>query len=43
MTPEGILARPARILSQANRERYFETGYLGVNGLVGDDWLRYAS
>ena len=39
MTPEEILARPARLLSQADRECYFETGYLGVDGLVGADWF----
>ena len=39
MTPDEILNRPARILSNASREHYFETGYLHVDGLVGDDWL----
>jgi hypothetical protein len=39
MTADEILNRPARILSDASRERYFETGYLDVDGLVTDDWL----
>ena len=39
MTPEEILARPARVLSREDRERYFEAGYLGVDALIGDDWL----
>lgn len=40
MTPEEILDRPARILDQADRQRYFHDGYLGVSGLVGADWLK---
>lgn len=39
MTPEQILARPARILEQSARENYFEAGYLGVPGLVDATWL----
>ncbi len=39
MTPEVILARPPRILGQAQREHYFEHGYLGAPGIVGHDWL----
>jgi len=39
MTADEILSRPARILSDASREHYFETGYLDVEGLVGNDWL----
>ena len=39
MTHEEILARPARVLEQAQREHYFRTGYLGVPGAVGHDWL----
>jgi ectoine hydroxylase len=34
MLPEAILAHPARVLSQAQRERYFETGYLLVPSLI---------
>ena len=32
MTPEDILARPARVLSQAERKRYFATGFLAAEG-----------
>ena len=39
MTADEILNRPARILSDASREHYFETGYLHVDGLVTEDWL----
>ncbi len=34
MTPEEILAYPARVLSQSQREHYFEHGYVGVQNLV---------
>ncbi len=30
MTPEEVLSYPARVLSQAQREHYFEHGYVGV-------------
>ena len=39
MTPEAILSRPPRILGQAQRERYFEEGYVGAPDVVGGDWL----
>ena len=39
MTPEEILARPAKALTQAQREHYFEYGYLGAPALIGSDWL----
>ena len=39
MTPEEILSYPARILSQAQREHYFEHGYVGVQSLVQEDIL----
>ena len=39
MTPEEILSVPARILSQAQREHYFEQGYVGVESLVPKDIL----
>lgn len=35
-----ILARPSRILSQSQRENYFQDGYIGVDGLVGAPWLQ---
>lgn len=39
MTPEKVLAHPAKILSQSERQTYFETGYLLKEGFVGDAWL----
>jgi hypothetical protein len=39
MTPEEILAQPPRVLTQAQREFYFENGYLLVEGLIGPAWL----
>ena len=36
---EDILAQPARVLTQAQREFYFENGYLLLVGVIGDDWL----
>ncbi|WP_282607175.1 phytanoyl-CoA dioxygenase family protein [Pelagibius sp. Alg239-R121] len=39
MTPEEILSYPARVLTQAQRERYFEKGYIGVESLVPADLL----
>ena len=40
MQPEAILAHPARVLSQAQRERYFATGYLAAPGVIPAPWLR---
>ncbi len=34
MTPDLILSYPPRILTQAQREHYFEHGYVGVDSLV---------
>jgi ectoine hydroxylase-related dioxygenase (phytanoyl-CoA dioxygenase family) len=39
MTPERILAEPARVLSQAEREHYFEHGYVHVSDFVAPDVL----
>lgn len=39
MTPEQILSHPARVLSQAEREAYFERGYLCVQSFASRDWL----
>ena len=39
MTPEQILAHPLRVLTQAQREHYFELGYVMVESLVDDAWL----
>jgi ectoine hydroxylase-related dioxygenase (phytanoyl-CoA dioxygenase family) len=39
MKSEKILARPARVLSQEQREFYFENGYLLLEGFVSHEWL----
>lgn len=39
MTPEDILSHKPRVLSQKQRESYFENGYLLVEKIIGDDWL----
>ena len=39
MQQEAILATAPRILTQAQREKYFEDGYVGVGSLVGREWL----
>lgn len=39
MTPEEILAYPARELTQAQREHYFEYGYVGVPDFIAADEL----
>ncbi len=39
MVPEEILSHPPRVLTQAQREHYFELGYVGVESLVPADML----
>ena len=39
MRPEQILAEPARILTHAQREHYFEHGFVGVQDVVPADLL----
>ncbi len=39
MKSEQILARPPRALSQEQREFYFESGYLLLEGFVSREWL----
>ena len=39
MKPEQILARPPRVLTQEQRESYFERGYVSVESLVSGEWL----
>lgn len=39
MSPEEILSRPARVLTRAQRESYFERGYAVIPALVDDQWL----
>ena len=40
MTPEQVLAIPTRVLTQSQREFYFREGYLLLERIIGDDWLR---
>jgi ectoine hydroxylase-related dioxygenase (phytanoyl-CoA dioxygenase family) len=39
MTPEDIIAHPARVLSEAQRKDYFANGYVKVEGAVSAEWL----
>ncbi|MFT4560535.1 MAG: ectoine hydroxylase [Gammaproteobacteria bacterium] len=39
MTPEEILARPARVLLREQREAYFESGYLLLPEFLKQNWL----
>jgi ectoine hydroxylase-related dioxygenase (phytanoyl-CoA dioxygenase family) len=39
MLPEDVLAHDGRVLTQAQREFYFEHGYLLVPSVVSADWL----
>jgi ectoine hydroxylase-related dioxygenase (phytanoyl-CoA dioxygenase family) len=39
MTPQQVLAIKPKILTQAQRERYFEDGFLLVERAIGEDWL----
>jgi ectoine hydroxylase len=39
MTPEQILGIPPRLLTQKQREFYFENGYLLLQKLLSDDWI----
>ena len=40
MSPEDILKNPARVLSQAQREKYFNDGFVSVEEIVPNDVLR---
>jgi ectoine hydroxylase len=40
MTPEQILSIAPRVLSQAQREQYFEEGYLLLERVISDEWLQ---
>ena len=35
-----ILAREPRVLTEPQRRKYFEAGYVGVRGLVTEEWLK---
>lgn len=39
MTPEEVLAHKPRVLSQAQREHYFDHGFVGVEGFVPESTL----
>ena len=39
MTPEQILKIPPKVLTQAQREFYFNEGYICLERAIGDDWL----
>ena len=40
MTPEAILRHPPNVLTSAQRDAYFRTGFLAAEDLIPDDWLR---
>ena len=40
MKSEKVLAREPKILAQEDRECYFSEGYVSINGLIKDKWLR---
>ncbi len=40
MQPQEILERPAKVLSEEQRRKYFADGYLGAPALVPDSWLQ---
>ena len=39
MTPEEILSYPAKILTQEQREHYFEYGFVGIEDFVPSETL----
>ena len=39
MTPEEILAQPARVMSQAQRRQFFDQGYQLLPGVIEAEWL----
>lgn len=39
MTPMAILSHPASILTQSQREFYFDQGYIFVERMISSDWL----
>ena len=40
MTPQEVLTHPPKVLAQAQRESYFDVGYLVLPGFVDTEWLR---
>ena len=39
MTPEQILAIPPKVLTQAQREAYFNDGFLFLPKMIGEEWI----
>ena len=39
MAPENVLAIPPKVLTQQQREFYFEYGYLLLEGMISDTWI----
>jgi len=39
MTPEDVLAIEPKVLTQAQRESYFENGYLLLEKVLSDEWI----
>ena len=39
MTPEQILSIPPRVLTQSQREFYFNEGYILLERVIGEEWL----
>ena len=40
MTPEQILALAPRVLTQSQREAYFKDGFIILEKVIGDEWVR---
>ena len=39
MTPEQVLALKPKVLTQKQREFYFENGYVLLEKFLNDDWI----
>jgi ectoine hydroxylase-related dioxygenase (phytanoyl-CoA dioxygenase family) len=39
MTPEQVLSHPAKVLTQAQREFYFEEGYILLENVISPEWV----
>ena len=39
MVPENVLAIPPKVLTQQQREFYFEYGYILLEGMISDTWI----
>ena len=40
MTPEDVLSRPPKVLTQKQREDYFRDGYIVLERVIDEDWLQ---